>query len=81
MTRAKESDGGCAASARALLSAGAEADAASPDGRCDTPLLTAVRHLNHAVAAALLEAGADPEHRDRGGEGPLALAVRNNPDP
>ncbi len=64
-----------------LVHAGAEVDAVSPDGDRDTPLSMAVRHLNAGAVLALLEAGANTEHEDAHGLTPLAMAVKNNPDP
>jgi truncated hemoglobin YjbI len=60
--------------ARALLRRGAAADARDRVKRC-TPLHAAARRGSVAVAAALLDGGADLEARDVAGDTPLRRAV------
>jgi truncated hemoglobin YjbI len=63
-----------AALARALLRRGAAVDARDRAKRC-TPLHAAARRGSVAVAAVLLDAGADLEARDTSGDTPLRRAV------
>jgi ankyrin repeat protein len=61
--------------ARALLRRGAAVDARDRTKRC-TPLHAAARRGSIAVAAALLDGGADLEARDIAGDTPLRRAVK-----
>jgi uncharacterized protein len=59
--------------ARALIDAGAEVNAADPDG--STALLIAILNAHYDMAAALLERAADPNQTDLTGTGPLYAVV------
>lgn len=59
----------------ALLEAGAEANAAQPDGM--TALHWAIYHGERSAAARLLEAGADPRAATRYGVSPISIACQN----
>src|SRR5262245_37832144 len=60
-------------SARALARAGAEVNAADPDGT--TPLLLAIMNSHYDTANVLLEQGADPNLVDKAGMAALYAAV------
>lgn len=60
--------------ALALLTVGAEVNAAQPDG--STALLWAVYHVDEALVAALLQREADPDLGNRFGATPLAEAAK-----
>ena len=59
--------------ARALAKAGAEVNAADPDGT--TPMMLAIMNSHYDTANVLLEAGADPNIVDKAGMGALYAAV------
>lgn len=65
-------DGGDQA-ARALLQAGADANAQDPDGT--TALILAIMNSHYDTANVLLEGGADPNIADKAGMGALYAAV------
>jgi ankyrin repeat protein/DNA-binding beta-propeller fold protein YncE len=65
-------------SARALVNAGADLQASGVSGkRAYPPLLWAARNNALALAALLLEAGADPNVQNASGDTALHLAVKN----
>ncbi len=64
---------GCVECIRILADAGAELNAAEPDGI--TPMISAVINGHYDAAAALLEKGADPNIGDKTGRTPLYAAV------
>ena len=71
-------DAGALGAARALLAAGADADAALAGPSGATALLAAVERGDAALARALLDAGASPDKGGRGSslhQSPLLLAV------
>ena len=59
--------------ARALVAAGADVNAADPDGA--TPLLIALANAHYDMADALLDLKADPNLADVSGQAPLYAAV------
>jgi len=61
---------------RALADAGAEVNAADPDGT--TPLLLAITNYHFDAAALLIEKGADPNAADSAGMSPLFATVDMN---
>jgi len=61
------------AAARALIDAGADVNAADPEG--SSALLIAILNAHYDMAAALLEHGADPNQTDQTGTGPLYAVV------
>ncbi len=65
-------DGGADA-ARVLAKAGADVNAADPDGT--TPLILAIMNAHYDTANAILEAGADPNITDKAGMAALYAAV------
>ena len=64
---------GATDAAQALVAAGAEVNAADPDGT--TPLVRAIWNAHYDTARALLAAGADPNLVDSSGMGALYAAV------
>ncbi len=66
---------GHAAVVRALSRAGADVNARRDD-HAPTPLIVAVHARRDEAVAALVEAGADPNRPDGGGDTPLRLAVQ-----
>jgi uncharacterized protein len=68
--------GGALDATRALIDAGAELNAADPDGT--TALLLAITNSHYDLAALLVEKGADPNARDSAGMAPLYAAVDMN---
>lgn len=72
---AKPGHAGLGEMARALVEAGADADARDVRGR--SPLHMAAGHGNAEMAEALLAAGADPRARDAEGATPLFYAQRH----
>ena len=69
---------GDAASARLLVAAGADVDAAAASGT--SPLVVAAHSGHGALAAFLLDAGADPGAADAGYAALHAAALRGDPD-
>jgi ankyrin repeat protein len=64
---------GAAHAASALIAAGADLNAADPDGT--TPVLLAIINAHYDVATVLVDAGADLTRADNAGMGPLYAAV------
>jgi ankyrin repeat protein len=64
---------GANAATRALADAGADLNAAGPDGM--TPLMLAIINAHYDVVSTLLDVGADPNRRDKGGMTALYAAV------
>jgi uncharacterized protein len=69
---------GGAATVRALLAAGADADADDANPFKVRPLHSAVAVRDHDATRALLEAGANPDVRQQGGYTPLHSAAHND---
>jgi len=63
--------------ARALVEAGADVHAPARNALGVTPLQSAVAGRNAPITRLLLEAGADPNLRERGGYMPLHVAAHN----
>jgi ankyrin repeat protein len=70
---------GCVECSRLLLEAGADSNAADPDGV--TPLLYAIINGHYDAAAFLLDKGADPNRADKTGRTALYSAVDFNTMP
>lgn len=70
---------GCVDAARVLAAAGADVDAATPEGF--TALISALINGHYDAAAVLIEAGADPNLVDEDGRGALYAAVDFNTMP